>query len=414
MARRKTDAEFRKEVKALVGDEYEVLDPYVNSKCKIRFRHIKCRSVFEMQPNHFIEGSRCPNCKNRKTDARFREQAYALTGNDYLIMSKYEGSKTKVWFKHLKCGFSFRMRPDQFLRGSRCPKCMRIQAAHKHKELNKKKRIQNTAKKAKPKKVEKRMSPSAFKARMKQMLGKDYIPVSNYVNKRTKVIVLHVKCGCVYRVSPSSISEGHGCSSCAHKHVGQVNRMGQKEFQAKIRQMGGGNYIPLQEYKGSKKKILMLHRICGHQYYVAPHAFFSGGRCPFCRASKGEKAVAKYLEDNKIKFDRQFIISNCKDTLPLPFDFAIFNKDKSINCLIEYQGWQHFVNPFKWQKKKGIFSIQSVLNTQKHDAIKLQYCKDHGIKLIRINHPQTSSKSNSIEFIRRLVNRTLNKELHVV
>lgn len=114
-----------------------------------------------------------------------------------------------------------------------------------------------------------------------------------------------------------------------------------------------------------------------------------------------------------VLFEGQYKINDCADKRALPFDFAVFNKDKSINCLIEYQGFQHFIDPFSWKKENGAFNLQSILDTQKHDAMKLQYCKDHGIKLIRINHPQTSSKSNSIEFIERLVNRTLNKELKV-
>lgn len=377
---------FLQRVKSLVGKEYAILSEYKGNTQKLEFMHKKCGYIFYMLPISFLRGQRCPFCAGniRKTDAQFKAEVKSVAGSEYLVLGQYKNAKVKIKFKHQKCGKIFLMQPCSFLRGQRCPECMQKKVA-----------------------LGRRKTPHDFKLEFYKVTGKEYILVSDYKSSLQKISVLHLKCGCLYKVLPTNFLNGHRCPICS-------KRLKEQKFQLRISKMGDNKYIPLQPYQGTQQKMLMLHKTCGRKYYVQPGQFFIGCRCPFCRASKGEKAVAKYLEDNEMKFDRQFIINDCKDKLPLPFDFAVFNKDKSINCLIEYQGAQHFINPFEYKKEKGPFNTQNILNTQKHDAMKLQYCKDHGIKLIRINHPQTSSKSNSVEFIRRLVNRTLNRELHVV
>ena len=54
---RKTNEEFLKEVREQRGKEYTVLEPYINSKTKILFRHNspECNyNEFMMKPNSFL------------------------------------------------------------------------------------------------------------------------------------------------------------------------------------------------------------------------------------------------------------------------------------------------------------------------------------------------------------------------
>lgn len=207
--------------------------------------------------------------------------------------------------------------------------------------------------------------------------------------------------------------EDHGCPQCAINKNAQKRKHNNAWFKEQISKVVGNEYKIVSTYHKFNEKIKIKHLKCGHIYSVTPNKFLYGRRCPYCSKSmsRGERCVEKYLKNHNLAFENQYWIKKCKDKYALPFDFAVFNADRSLNCLIEYQGEQHFYDPFSYHNQ--FFSKESILRTQKHDAMKLQYCKDHGIKLIRINHPQTDSKSNSIEFIERLVNRTLNKELKV-
>lgn len=325
--------------------------------------------------------------QKRKTDTEFKAEVKSLVGNEYTFLEPYKYARTKIMVKHNKCGFLYQVQPNNFLHGQRCPYCAR---------------------------KSKKMSDREFQNEVKRLGNNNYLPLQKYKGSKVKILMLHKKCGNKYYVRPHDFISGNRCPFCRYTITAKKRSMKFSEIQERVKKIANGEYKVLPKgYRNTHTKINFYHLKCNRFFQMTPHCFFSGQRCPFCKASKGEKIVKEYLEKKDIHFKFQFRINDCRDKKALPFDFAIFNSDKTLNCLIEYQGEQHFYNPFSWERSHGPFNSQSVLDTQKHDAMKLQYCKDHGIKLIRINHPQTSSKSNSIEFIERLVNRTLNKELRV-
>lgn len=102
--------------------------------------------------------------------------------------------------------------------------------------------------------------------------------------------------------------------------------------------------------------------------------FKNGTRCPFCRESKGEKDILKYLDKHDIKYIRQYRYEDCKDTRTLPFDFYL----PDYNTCIEYDGELHY-------KTIDFYGGDEELKKQQcRDNIKTHYCKNNNIKLIRI------------------------------
>ena len=55
-------SEYEDRVKSKVGDEYEIIKPYYRAIDAVVFRHKVCGHEFEMLPNSFLRGSRCPKC----------------------------------------------------------------------------------------------------------------------------------------------------------------------------------------------------------------------------------------------------------------------------------------------------------------------------------------------------------------
>ena len=64
-----------------------------------------------------------------------------------------------------------------------------------------------------------------------------------------------------------------------------------------------------------------------------------------CCSSKGEERIEKIFIEQSIDFVRQYKIKDCKNIKTLPFDFAVFENEE-LNCLIEYQGRQHYEESF--------------------------------------------------------------------
>lgn len=438
-----------------MGDEYTPLGKYQNSKAKIRFKHQKCNGCFSMRPNDFLCGCRCPKCSHnrnyigQKTDAEFKKEVKQLVGNEYTFLGHYKYARMKMLVRHNTCGHTYLVKPNNFLNGRRCAYCAGNRKLT-YGELKKKveqiapeyKLVERGGKKAEflhkscgnvfemdystfvqgqrcPKcsfalaHKKHMISNEEFLKRVSLMKSNRCQPLEKYRGMKNKIKFKCLRCHYIFSTAPQDfLRSTYACQICANKARNKFKTKSTEQFENELFKVFGNELTLVSQYKKDYLKVKIKCNKCDRIFEATPSNLLRGKGCPFCKASHGEKCVRKYLKEKDILFEEQFKIKKCKDQNELPFDFAVFNADRSLNCLIEYQGAQHFVDPFSYQNQW--FSKESVLNTQKHDAMKLQYCKDHGIKLIRINHPQTSSKSNSIEFIKRLVNRTLNKELHVV
>lgn len=82
MTHKKTNEEFIQEVRKLVGDEYNFLEPYRGKAVKIKVRHEPCGHTYPVTPNSFLSGgnrcqqvaqyaeqNRAPKSEPRKTKA---------------------------------------------------------------------------------------------------------------------------------------------------------------------------------------------------------------------------------------------------------------------------------------------------------------------------------------------------------
>lgn len=124
--------EFKEEIKHLVGDEFTLVDEYINSKTKIKIKHNKCDRVFSILPNDFKSRKRCSLCgyekrlrSKTKTIEMFKEDVFNLVGNEYTVLSEeYFNWMSKIKFKNNECGHIFVREANAFLQGSTlCPKC---------------------------------------------------------------------------------------------------------------------------------------------------------------------------------------------------------------------------------------------------------------------------------------------------
>lgn len=95
---------------------------------------------------------------------------------------------------------------------------------------------------------------------------------------------------------------------------------------------------------------------------------------PGLKRSKGETRIEKALCDLNVLYSPQHSFDDCRDIMPLPFDFYIANS----NIVIEYQGMQHY-EPVEYFGGEEAFQLRI-----KHDKMKADYCARNGIKLIVI------------------------------
>lgn len=102
-----------------------------------------------------------------------------------------------------------------------------------------------------------------------------------------------------------------------------------------------------------------------------------------CIMSYRETLIERYLINHNIQFQRQFTFQDLRGKkYPLRFDFAVFEDDGTLQCLIEYQGEQHYTNIFKIPEDDYLQSIA-------RDKLKRKYCNEHKIPLYELNNEET-------------------------
>lgn len=130
--KRKTNLVFTKEA-LIKNPEVEILEEYVDSKTKI-LCSCKLGHTWKAFPSNILKGHGCPICAGRfrYTHEDFMEKFnYLDDSSEYEVLSEYMGSQEKLIFKHKVCNNEFKMTPNNFLRGQRCPYCLKSKGEKK-------------------------------------------------------------------------------------------------------------------------------------------------------------------------------------------------------------------------------------------------------------------------------------------
>lgn len=140
---------------------------------------------------------------------------------------------------------------------------------------------------------------------------------------------------------------------------------------------------------------------CGEEFCTSIASFINGTqRCPKCvnKMSSYEKIILDFLRKNNIEYIYQFRMNNCRDIIPLPFDFYLKENHK----LIEVDGEGHF-RPCNFNQISNLDAKKSYEMTLKHDKIKDEYCKLNNIPLLRVTYEDIKNQiyeEKIIQFIK--------------
>jgi hypothetical protein len=229
-----------------------------------------------------------------------------------------------------------------------------------------------------------------FIRKAKEVHGDKYnYDKTNYVRSNEKVTITCPIHGDFMQI-PSEHLRGKGCPICGEEKRKQNRRKTNNDFISKAKEVHGDKYnYDKTNYEYSNQKVIITCPIHG-DFMQTPNDHIAGRGCPKCRESKGEKYVNEFLTNNNIKFTPQYTFEDCSSIsqrgfcTKLPFDFYL----PEYNTCIEYDGKQHF---------EPVFGIKSFESVQRTDKLKTDYCKDNGIKLIRI--PYTMNLNDVDDYI---------------
>ena len=139
---------------------------------------------------------------------------------------------------------------------------------------------------------------------------------------------------------------------------------------------------------------------CGNEIDVPSSRMTTIQSCG-CLRSKAEYKISQIFSTHNIQFETQKTFTDCQiNGNLLRFDFYL----PCENILIEYDGIQHFkCSGTGWDTQ------EKLEKTQKYDAFKDRWCREHKIPLIRI--PYTDFKQLSFAYLQKRILEVLNENI---
>jgi len=367
--RKITKDNFEELARKVHGDKYDYTPTnYVSTRGDITI-HCPKHGNFTQSAGSHLGGRGCPKCgnetvgqKTRLSQKEFIERSKIANNNQYdYSKTQYEPGKKVV----VTCPIhgDFLTDVGNHMRGSGCPECYGT----------------------------KKLSTQEFIEKAQEVHGDRYdYSNSNYLSSEKPIEIICKTHGPFFQIATNHLN-GDNCPKCAGNQKSNT-----KEFIEKARLLHGDrfNYDKV-EYKTNKTPVVITCPKPNHgDFIMKPNSHLGGQGCPVCSESRGEKLVSLILQDLGIPFSRQAKFKDCTNLKTgrycrkLPFDFYL----PTFNSVIEFDGIQHYREVGFWGGNKSLQTQQT------RDQIKNQYCKDKGIKMIRI--PYTMDKENIPSFIK--------------
>lgn len=367
--RRKTHEEFVKEVFDLVGNEYEVIGHYETAIKKIEMKHNVCGKTYEVKPSNFLSGKKCPWCNHPTYNIDIAKE-YAKKLGMTLLEDTYVDSVTKMKYTcdvHPELGILYTNMQSIVQKQKSCTKC-------RYGKLSKTCR-----------------DSVDFDAIRKEFEEKDLILISTeYHTAHTPLEYIcnkHKDYG-IQTVSYSNFKkQPFTCRLCSSEHLSKVKTLSNDDFIQRVNETHP--YITIHSKYGGKNSIMNCScNICNYEWKTRAMnlMYETRGGCPNCVGSAGEIRIKNFLDENSIKYAREYTFDDLRGDFNrcLRFDFAIFDANENLLMLCEFDGSQHY-EPSKFNMKyTDEQALENYEKMQRYDEMKNEYCKSHGIKLLRI------------------------------
>mgnify|MGYP000210167306 CR=1 FL=1 len=369
-----TTAEFKEKLENRFPQKYDTSKvEYINAEtpviliCHEKDEFGNEHGEFKATPHNILRGCGCPKCIGKYVNDKdsFLKRVNDIFGENINIdFSKFiytKSNKKATFICHEKDKFGnehgeFKMTPNNFLRGERCPKC------RKH-------IIKDT---------------SYFIKESKLIYGENTFDYSKteYVNDKTNVILIcHKKDEFgnehgEFKIKPyNHLRQNCGCKKCS-----SVTELTQDSLEKRVNKLYDNKYdlSLVNVSKGDGKKIITV--ICHEkdkdgiehgEFKTTPQRLLSGHSCPKCGLRNNVMELKLF---NFLKKEFEIVIHNYHNK-------EIFGS-KSIDCFIpkfniavECQGLQHF------EPIKRFGGLDEFIKIQERDEQKYRQCIENGIKI---------------------------------
>lgn len=365
---KKTHEEYVTELK-IKNPTVEVVERYKNANESILHHCLIHDEYWKTTPSRALRGVGCKFChierdyaSRCKTTEQYIEQVHKVNPN-INVLGSYVNARTAILHRcnlHNIEWFAF---PENILKGCGCIKCGNTKIGLKNSK-----------------------SYEEYISQLKEV-HPTIICIGEYVNSSTPILHKCIIDGYTWMTAPISLvsCRESGCPKCAGNLLKTHD-----EYVNEVTSLNPGIEV-IGTYINARTKITHRCKKDGYEWDTYPYSILSGCGCPRCKISHGERKIASWLDKNNIKYISQKKFNDCVDKFALPFDFYL----EDYNVAIEYDGEQHY-------RPVNIFGGKKAFEKRiQHDRTKTKYCRDNGIRLLRIPYytKDIDEKLNNFLFI---------------
>lgn len=353
------------------------LEKFESNKKEIKFKHLYCNNIFKKTPESLLQLQNkniCPKCDDYLPNASsphqenrnkyFQGRLNRLYGNKiFELTGDYNGNKSDVKIKHLKCGFEYTIYAPKILNGKY--KCFCEDSKYGVKSLNsitiseKIKLYENVLNneykiltpfitsadttKIKHKKCghefertvhtflrskgrilcpqcSKKQRFEKYKKQVEEKYQNEYTITENipYKDYRSDIEVIHNKCNKKF-ISNFNILLNDSLKHCPHCNKRITS---DKEFKKQVYDKFKGEYLVTSPYINHSTPIYFRHKKCGKRFSLTSRKFLMYVTpCPDCRLKKKSLSIKEAQEKVNNKFGNLFkicgIYKNMHTKLPI-------------------------------------------------------------------------------------------------
>lgn len=302
--------------------------------------------------------------KKKRTHEEYSKEIKEKYGDEYTLLSKYNGCDNKIKVRHNLCNTVWEANPGDLTKKKICPVCG-------------KKKIINALRK----------DPEEFKKEFDKLSNDEYELLTDYIKDDIKLKIKHKKCNKIFEMKASKFLYGQRCPYCRNNR-----KKTKEEFEKEVYDLYGDEFTIVGGFVNTYTKIDLFHNKCKHTITVKPSDFLlKKTYCKYCNQSALESIIEKSLNDLGLEYDIQKTypdLVGVKGNL-LSYDFICKYKNKDV--LIEGQGEQHY-EIIKYFGNEEKFKKQ-----QEHDRRKRQYAKSHNLFLIEVPYWEYKNTKNFIK-----------------
>ena len=331
-----------------------------------------CGTVRVVSQNRLLKDDGLKSCIKCMSIIKYGNLV-GLTYGDLMVVERHrnepDGELTSKWNTLCKCGNYRVVKPKDLASGKvvSCLYCTKMQGAKKNVEARKDSREKRRREKT--------------KLILGQMFGelspiKEILdPKERGYNKKYRMWECLCSCGNTVYIRESNLLYRNTtrCNNCADtvRAESKMKDLSGRRF-GKLTAISGGRICPDDDSGRYGWECICD---CGRSAYPRIGSLIAGAAnsCG-CIRSVAEMGVQDYLTANKISFVREKTFVGCEYKYLLRFDFYL----PHFNLCIECDGQHHYDVE---HVRGGQNELQEI---QRRDAIKTKFCKNNGIRLLRI------------------------------